>query len=335
MNKKEQKRLRTDCLLLMYPCMILHFIKEAMTLVVPTLCAWMIGDMTDALLAMDLESIGERIPLFLLAVCLQVIVLQLVTLQENLLLTQKGMEYDEYLLGRYLRRPLEATESVEGATLVHRLDVDAVNYYFNQIQKWTRPATFLVYILFLIGMMVSVDFSIVYMGSALLLGAVPAIRSRLISQRIVRAEREKNEYEEERRIEEYQLFAARDFLTGYRLEDFYIGRMRQSFAQFLRGTGRELYEKEALDQVMNYVCNYGIQAVLIVFGALRCYHDHRNLSGHFGSFQAAQNLQSVLPGKHDIQKNQFRQLFFQLLHQLLSAVHPLGVKATGLQRIYD
>ena len=94
MNKKEQKRLRTDCLLLMYPCMILHFIKEAMTLVVPTLCAWMIGDMTDALLAMDLESIGERIPLFLLAVCLQVIVLQLVTLQENLLLTQKGMEYD-------------------------------------------------------------------------------------------------------------------------------------------------------------------------------------------------------------------------------------------------
>ena len=44
--------------------------------------------------------------------------------------------------------------------------------------------------------------------------------------------------------------------------------MRQSFAQFLRGTGRELYEKEALDQVMNYVCNYGIQAVLIVFGAL-------------------------------------------------------------------
>ena len=49
------------------------------------------------------------------------------------------------------------------------------------------------------------------------LGAVPAIRSRLISQRIVRAEREKNEYEEGRRIEEYQLFAARDFLTGYRL----------------------------------------------------------------------------------------------------------------------
>ena len=158
MDKKEQKRLRKDCLRLMYPCMILHFIKEAMTLVVPTLCAWMIGDMTDALLAMDLESIGERIPLFLLAVCLQVIVLRLVTLWENLLLTQKGMEYDEYLLGRYLRRPLEATESVEGATLVYRLDVDAVNYYFNQIQKWTRPATFLVYILFLIGMMVSEDF---------------------------------------------------------------------------------------------------------------------------------------------------------------------------------
>ena len=268
MDKKEQKRLRKDCLRLMYPCMILHFIKEAMTLVVPTLCAWMIGDMTDALLAMDLESIGERIPLFLLAVCLQVIVLQLVTLQENLLLTQKGMEYDEYLLGRYLRRPLEATESVEGATLVYRLDVDAVNYYFNQIQKWTRPATFLVYILFLIGMMVSVDFSIVYMVSTLLLGAAPAIRSRVISQRIVRAERAKNEYEEERRTEEYQLFAARDFLTGYRLEDFYIGRMRQSFSRFLKGTGRELYAKEAVDQVMNYVCNYGIQVVLIVFGAL-------------------------------------------------------------------
>ena len=81
--------------------------------------------------------------------------------------------------------------------------------------------------------------------------AARAIRSRLISQRIVRAERAKNEYEEERRTEEYQLFTARDFLTGYRLEDFYIGRMRQSFSRFLKGTGRELYAKEAVDQVMN------------------------------------------------------------------------------------
>lgn len=268
MNKSEQKRLRKDCLRLMYPCMILHFIKEAMKLVVPTICAWMIGDMADALLAMDLERIGERIPLFLLAVCLQVIVLQLVTLKENLLLTQKGLEYDEYLLGLFLERPLEATESVEGSMLVYRLDVDAVNYYFNQIQKWTRPATFLVYVLFLIGMIVRVDFSIVYMLSALILGAAPAIRSRLISPRIVGAEREKKEYEEARRAEEYQMFSARDFLTGYNLEDFYVGRMRQSFTRFLQGTGRDLYTKEAVDQVMNYVCGYGVQVLLIVLGAL-------------------------------------------------------------------
>mgnify|MGYP000653488974 CR=1 FL=1 len=32
-------------------------------------------------------------------------------------------------------------------------------------------------------------------------------------------------------------------------------------------------------------------------------------SGHFGSFQAAQDLQAVLPGKHDIQ-NRKRQFFF-------------------------
>ena len=94
-------------------------------------------------------------------------------------------------MGLFLELPLEATESVEGSMLVYRLDVDAVNYYFNQIQKWTRPATFLVYVLFLIGMIVRVDFSIVYMLSALILGAAPAIRSRLISPRIVGAEREK------------------------------------------------------------------------------------------------------------------------------------------------
>lgn len=67
MNKNIEKQIERDCVRRMFPCFALHFFREMLELTLPVITSWMIGDMADALLSLDMQRIKGRLAVFIIA----------------------------------------------------------------------------------------------------------------------------------------------------------------------------------------------------------------------------------------------------------------------------
>ena len=85
MKSNVNKQIEYDCVYQMWTAFALHFVQEVLALTVPLLTSWMIGDMADALLRLDIGRIRGRFLIFLLAFFLDILVQPLFHFWENVI----------------------------------------------------------------------------------------------------------------------------------------------------------------------------------------------------------------------------------------------------------
>ena len=268
MKNNINKQIERDCVRQMLPCFALHFFRELLSLTLPVITSWMIGDMADALLSLDMSRIRGRLVIFSIAFLLDVLAQPAVQLWENLLMTRLGFGYGNQMFRRYLKLPMKDARKVDTATLVQRIDTDTTDYYFILMQKWTRPLTMTLYIVVLIVMFVTEKFSPIFIFTMSGLAAIPLLRAAINGKTKAKLKEAKLDYEESREGMEYAIFSARDFLKGFGIGERYIGRMHERYLSYSEKTGTKQDTLDAQDSMFAYLCAYGVPLGVIAVGAL-------------------------------------------------------------------
>lgn len=262
------RQIERDCIRQMFPCFALYLCSEALSLALPVVTSLMIGDMADALLALDTRRISGRFFLFSLAFLMDVFLQPAVRLLENLLMTRLGFGYGNQMFGRALRLPLKKARSIDTATLVQRVDVDTTDYYALLLCKYARPLTMALTLGALIFLFVTKAFDPAYILALMLLAALPLLRATVNAKRRARLKEETRAYEEAREGLEYAAFSARDFLTGFGIAEKLVERMRGRYAAFDEKTGARQDGFGAMDAVFSFLSAYGAPLGAIAVGAL-------------------------------------------------------------------
>lgn len=266
--KTVDKQIERDCVRQMWPCFVLHFLWELMRLTIPVITSWMIGDMADALLTLDMNRVKGGLAVFLLALALDVFVLNAVILWENLSLTRRGFQYGTQMFGRYLRLPMSKAREIDAATMVQRVDYDTTEYYFLLMYKWAYPPAMAIYLVVLAVMLVTERFHPLFVLAMAALAAIPILRAAVNGRQKAKLKQAKLNYEEARKGMEFGMFSARDFLRGFGLSERYISRMRRQFEKYAEKTGSAQDKKDGADAMFSYLCTYGVPLGVIAVGAL-------------------------------------------------------------------
>ncbi len=267
--KSVNRQIEGDCVRLMLPCFLLHFIGEMLALTLPAVSSWMIGDMADALLQLDISQIQSRFVLFVLAFLLNVFVQPLVCLWENRLLTRLGFAYGNFLYGKFLHLPLKTAQSLDTAALVQRIDVDSTDYYFLLMKKYTRPCTMAIYCVLMAVFFALRQTDLLFLGTILLLAAVPLVRAGWNAKAKAAQKAARRRYEETREQMEYSLFRSRDFLRGFGIGKAHIRRMHRQYETYSAETGTRQDSLDGADAMFQYLCTYGIPLGIFAVGAIR------------------------------------------------------------------
>lgn len=268
-SKGVVRRIERDCVHLMLPCFLLHFCSEMLALTLPAVSSWMIGDMADALLQLDVVQIRSRFALFVLAFLLNVFLQPAMSFWECRQLTRLGFAYGNFLYGKYLHLPLATAQSLDTAALVQRIDTDSTDYYFLLMQKYTRPFTMAIYCILMAVFFLSHQTDLIFLGAMLLLAAVPLVRAGWNAKAKAAQKAAKLRYDETREQMEYALFRSRDFLRGFGIGTAHIGRMLRQYKTYDAETGTRQDKLDGTDAMFQYLCTYGIPLGIFAVGAIR------------------------------------------------------------------
>lgn len=268
MKQNITKQIERDCVRRMFPCFALHFFREMLELTLPVITSWMIGNMADALLNLDMQRIKGRMAVFIIAFLADVLVQPAVRMWENFLLTRLGFGYGNYMFSKYLHLPMKNAKSIETAVVVQRVDRDTTEYYFILMQKWTRPLTMMVYLAVFVSLLITNSFNPLFVAAMLALASIPLIRAAVNGRAKAGLKDAMLDYEESREKLEYGMFSARDFLNGFQIGNRYISRAHNEYARYSEKTGSAQDKMNAMDEVFGYLCTYGVPLGAIAVGAL-------------------------------------------------------------------
>lgn len=276
MDKRVSKAISRDCRQVMWPCYLLSSFCTLLSFLIPTLAAWLVGDMTDSLLSLDILSIKTRLPAFLIAIVLEAVFLPIIQMLNDLLLVRQGGCYMTLLTGRLLRRPLTAFHKETGATVAEHIMAHAPAYYFIQISKYTLTMTTVVYGAVLLFTLFIEKIPLTFSITVLIFAGLPLIRTAIfgkLTQNVAALERD---YETTRTREEEMMFKARCFYRVNGLTEYCIRGFQEKFQSWYRNVSRQKRFLEAVRVVFEYLCNYGATLVVICVGAFLV------LSGYMG-----------------------------------------------------
>lgn len=271
MHKDVVKAMRHDCHKYMWGSYILYALREIFSLVLPTIIAWLVGDMTNSLLSLDKVAIQQRLVPFLLAIILEVFVSKTEDLFTDMVIIREAANYQSKLLERCMRRPLASLQKETGATIAEHLMNDIPEYYFNQIIKMTSWVIYVCYLVALSLVLWKERLHPIYVGALFLLGTIPLWKSVFLAKKQARYAAEEREYRIRRTQEEHNLFRGRTFFRLNHLEDMEVKKMQDDFARFFSETGRKNCSLTATAEVFSYLSVYGGPLVLILTGALLVY----------------------------------------------------------------
>lgn len=268
MDKSVVKTIRRDCHRFMLPCYLLTGGWRLLSLLLPTVTAWLLGDMTDALLALDTAAIRSRMVPFLTAILLEAVAQQILDMVSDMVLNRQGCRYTAFLVGRLLRRPLSAFHEETGATVAEHAMVDAPGYYFTQISKFTLPAACMAFGIVLPGVLWTRGFHPVFGAAVLLLAAIPLLRTAVIGKLDALLTAQERDYQTARAMEEETMFNARSFLRLNRLGEEHLRSFHTRFTRWYDSWGCRKNRVTALRAVFDYLCSYGAALGVIFIGAI-------------------------------------------------------------------
>lgn len=268
MDKKVVKAIRTDCHRVMWPCYVSNGLCRLMSLLIPTLAAWLVGDMTDALLALDVVAIRSRMLFFVVAIGLEMIAMPLFRMTDNLLIVRQAGRYEAFLMKRLLRRPLSAYLGETGATIAEHTIVHTPDYYFTQICKFTLPVTCIVNSMVLLAVLFTRALHPVFALFVFLFAAVPLLRSTIIGKQNAEIVADERDYQTSLAQEEETLFRARAFFRVNRLSENCLQNFQKHFSDWYLRSGQIKTNIQATRDIFTYLCSYGNALGVIFVGAI-------------------------------------------------------------------
>lgn len=277
MDKKVVKAVRRDCHRAMWPCYVLNSLTLFLRYMIPTLSAWLIGDMTNALLTLDAGYIRTRLLPFFIAIFLEAVALPLIEMLDSLVIVKRAGLYEVSLVERLLHRPLSALSGETGASVAEHTIVHTPNYFYIQICKFSLPVIVLLYGGALLRILFVGGLHILYVLAIMLLAAVPLLRTALIGKRNAKLTSEQRNYETDRAQKEESLFHARSFFRTNHLEENCLSGFHQRFANWYSRSGKKKNSVEAVRAVFSYIYTYGTSLGAILAGSLLVWADQMSV----------------------------------------------------------
>lgn len=254
------------------------------SIVAPMAAAWLIGDMANNLLYMNKSAIFETLPIFLIAVLLQVFGETIAHYILNIQLTQKGFAYDCFLMDRLIRLPISALQSENAGAVMTRFEEDSADFVWNQMVIYSFPSAILINVVIFVFMMIQSKTHILFAVTIVIFAAMPAFRASYVGKLQMRLKKESAVYREHQNQMEQELYNARDFACNYFLGKFFIGRLQTLFENFLNQTGKIKRHVEAKNQVLDFLCEYGVSLGALLVGILLIVNNHLTIGAMLSGY---------------------------------------------------
>lgn len=235
---EQKRRIRKDCRKFLRGVICVSFLHRLTNIAAPTLAAWLIGDMANALLALDKAAILTRLPAFVCAALVQVAGTAGTKLALNLLLTKQGFAYDSFLMDKFIHLPLLQIQRVEAGAVMERLEEDAAAFCWNQMTLCAYPAVVAVFGAGVIAALFRSGCPVIFALTIFVLAALPLARTACMAGIRTRLKKEASEYSEDRKQLEQELFGARDFAKSYSLYGFLSAAWKNVSALFCKKQDR-------------------------------------------------------------------------------------------------
>lgn len=265
-NIERKWMMRRECARLMAGAAVACFFSCLLSIAAPTLVSVWLGDMADALLALDGPAIYAQLPPFLGAIFVTVLLAPGMTFLQNLLLTRQGTAYDLRLMERALNLPLKQLHQMDAGEFLHRFQVERTLYYLSVVHLLSYPLALGVYAVGGIYLMTASRQNHVFYVCMILLSGMSVLYETMTARRRAMLSQETAGYQSRRNQLELEILALRDVSVGYGWNQFLIERLHHLFGAFWKETGREHSGKKAVGQVFQFLCGYGIQVVGVLLG---------------------------------------------------------------------
>lgn len=283
---KDERRwnMRRDCARLMAGAIVATCLECLLGMAAPTVVSLWLGDMADALLALDVATIGARFPAFLGGILVTVLVVPGMTLVKHLLLTRQGTAYDMFLMESTLRLPHKSLHQVDAGNYLHRFEVDRTLYYCCLVRLLGCPLAMVAYGVFFAWLVRGQGYPWGYCLWVLALSGASVAYDTAQAKRKAELSKETADYEGQRTQLELELLALRDVSHGFGLHSFLLDRMRRWFEHYWKRTGQRQCAQTAMSQTLQGVWDYGVQVGCILVGAVLTARGQLTMGGLLGGY---------------------------------------------------
>ena len=284
MKSEKRRNMRLDCARLMAGAIVATCLECLLGMAAPTVVSLLLGDMADALLALDIAAIGDRFPAFLGGILVTVLVAPGMSLVKNLLLTRQGTAYDMFLMESTLCLPHKSLHQVDAGDYLHRFEVDRTLYYCCVVRLLSCPPAIVGYGVFFAWMVGIQSYPWGYCLWVLVLSGASVVYDAVRARRKAAWNKETADYEGQRTQLELELLALRDVSHGFGLHPFLLDRMRHGFDCYWKCTGRRQCAQTAMSQTLQGFWDYGVQVGCILVGAVLVARGRLTLGGLLGGY---------------------------------------------------
>ena len=261
-------RSRKDCLHYMKGAVFVRIISDILAIALPTVSAYLIGNMADAMLALDMGAIMGYLPSFILSLVLVIIAAPLFMFYENVLLTRKGFDFDAFLMGRMIRKNLRAIEKTDFGEVVERLEDDSAAFCWNTVMLYSRPLVIIGYFIALFLMMRGEGGKSVYFFIVALVPMVPVLKMLLVAGKKADYRKRGYEFDGERRTVEEPVVNAAPWLRSWGMTGFFSKRLRKNYDTWMATTGMKRIRFEKRSEAFDHASSVGVPIIVLASGAL-------------------------------------------------------------------
>lgn len=266
MPHKLNRRIRRECLTYMKSVTAAHFWARLLAIAMPTVNAFLIGNMADHLLQLHLPGILNTLPYFLLALLITVLGEPLATLWLYLHMANQAFAYDVALISRFIRKPLRDIQQVEYGEVMQRFDGDLGDFCWNTVFLFSLPFVLAAYAAVIVWTLAHNGSPLLFALTLVALPALPVLKAHRFGAQKAQLQREMSEYNEQRRNAESDIVPSRDFLRHYGLAGMMQGVLHRLYDAYLQQSGKKKRAFDSRETMLDFLLQHGVPAAVLGVG---------------------------------------------------------------------
>lgn len=268
MQHEIKKQIRRDCMRYMKQVTVTSFCADFLMIAMPTVNAYMIGNMTDYLIALDMPGILYSLPSFLVAILLTVLAAPLFTMWKYVQMSKNGFGYDSYIVNRFLHKPLREIQQSDFGTVIERVEGDLGDFCWNTVLLYSLPLVIAGYAVLIGWTMIHSESPVLFAAALTVLPPLPVIKAQLWGQKKAMLRREFAEYNEKRRGVEADIIPSLDFLQNYQMDTLMKKLLRTYYDRYMEMSGKKKQAFESQNTALDFLLEHGIPLCVLTVGAL-------------------------------------------------------------------